>query len=335
MQSRSLRAEPHPRASVGTAFPYGGPKSEVPGKSHFDSARPGQAADRVVMAQTPTFSCRECKDGIEQPFPFSMAFQPIVNVTTGNVFAYEALVRGERGQSAASILAQVTKANRYAFDQSCRVKAISLAAQLGLRDTGAQLSINFMPGAVYSPAACIQPTLAIAREVGLPCDQIIFEITEAEVIDRPHISAIVEDYRQRGFKVALDDFGAGYCGLNLLADFPADIIKLDMDLTRNLTQRPAALAIVKLMVQLARTLGSQLIAEGIETVDEYNALRRCGIHLMQGYLFAKAAFEALPGFTLPNVRLDATEVGVGSRISAPISVDLLGGVAKAPHISLH
>jgi EAL domain-containing protein (putative c-di-GMP-specific phosphodiesterase class I) len=145
------------------------------------------------MAQTPPFSCNGCKDGIEQPFPFSMAFQPIVDVDTGKAFAYEALVRGERGESAGSILGQVTKANRYAFDQRCRVKAISLAAQLGLSDTGAQLSINFMPGAVYSPAACIQLTLATAREVGFPCDQIIFEITEAEeVVDRAHIRAIVE-----------------------------------------------------------------------------------------------------------------------------------------------
>jgi EAL domain-containing protein (putative c-di-GMP-specific phosphodiesterase class I) len=287
------------------------------------------------MAQTPPFSCNGCKDGIEQPFPFSMAFQPIVDVNTGKVFAYEALVRGERGESAGSILGQVTKANRYAFDQSCRVKAISLAAQLGLADTGALLSINFMPGAVYSPAACIQLTLATAREFGFPCDQIIFEITEAEeVVDRAHIRGIVKDYRQRGFKVALDDFGAGYCGLNLLADFPADFIKLDMDLTRNLPQRPSALAIVKLMVELARTLGNQLIAEGIETVDEYNALRRCGIHLMQGYLFAKPAFEALPPFALPNVRLDAIGFGESNRISTPVAADPLGSAAKTPDILL-
>jgi EAL domain-containing protein (putative c-di-GMP-specific phosphodiesterase class I) len=161
-------------------------------------AGPAHAADRFVMAQTPPFSCNGCKDGIEQPFPFSMAFQPIVDVDTGKAFAYEALVRGERGEPVGSILGQVTKANRYAFDQSCRVKAISLATQLGLADTGAQLSINFMPGAVYSPAACIQLTLATAREVGFPCNQIIFEITEEEVVDRAHIRAIVEDYRQRG-----------------------------------------------------------------------------------------------------------------------------------------
>jgi len=91
---------------------------------------------------------------------------------------------------------------------------------------------------------------------------------------------------------------------------------------------------VKLMVELARTLGSQLIAEGIETVDEYNALRRCGIHLMQGYLFAKPAFEALPCVALPNVRLDEIGSGEGNRISTPITVDPLGAAAKSPGILL-
>jgi EAL domain-containing protein (putative c-di-GMP-specific phosphodiesterase class I) len=294
-------------------------------------AGPAQAADRFDMAQTPPFSCKGCKDGIEQPFPFSMAFQPIVDVDTGKAFAYEALVRGEMGEPAGSILGQVTKESLCVRPELPREGYLARDATRSCRYRCAALNY-FMPGAVYSPAACIQLT---AREVGFPCDQIIFEITEEEVVDRAHIRGIVEDYRQRGFKVALDDFGAGYCGLNLLADFPADIIKLDVDLTRNLPQRPTALAIVKVMVELVRTLGSQLIAEGIETVEEYNALRRCGIHLMQGYLFAKPAFEALPRFTLPNVRLDAIKVGEDNRISTPVAVDSLGNAAQTPHIPLH
>ena len=248
-------------------------------------------------------SCDACKNGHEKPFPFSMAFQPIVNVDTGLAYAYEALVRGPEGQSAYSILSQVTAENRYAFDQGCRVQAITLAAKLGLVATGARLSINFMPGAVYSPAACIQLTLRTAREVAFPIERLIFEIVESEeVVDRAHLRTIVEEYRRRGFLVAIDDFGAGYSGLNLLADFPADVVKLDMDLTRNLHQRPAALTIVKHMVDLARALGSELIAEGVETVEEYAALRSCGIYLMQGYLLAKPAFEVLPSFTLPSMQ---------------------------------
>jgi EAL domain-containing protein (putative c-di-GMP-specific phosphodiesterase class I) len=179
--------------------------------------------------------CTACKDGVQPPFPFSMAFQPIVDVDSRSVFAYEALVRGPHNEPAETILSRVTPENRYAFDQHCRVTAITLAARLGLAQSGARLSINFMPGAVYSPAACIQLTLQTARHVNFPSDYLIFEITEDEqVIDPAHLRSIVKDYRRRGFQVALDDFGKGFSGLNLLADFPTDLIKLDMELIRNL-----------------------------------------------------------------------------------------------------
>ena len=244
--------------------------------------------------------CGACKDGAQQPFSFTMAYQPIVDTEAGRIFAYEALVRGPQGESAYSVLSRVTEENRYAFDQSCRVKAITLAAELGLPATGAKLSINFMPGAVYSPAACIQLTLNTAKAVSFPLDQLVFEITEAEEVkDRRHLVGIAEEYRRHGFQMALDDYGAGYAGLNLLADLPVDILKLDMDLTRNLHQRPTALAIVRSTVMLAAALKITLVAEGIETIEEYNAVRSCGIRLMQGYLLAKPGFEALPEFTLP------------------------------------
>ena len=93
-------------------------------------------------------SCKACKDGVQQPFIFSMAFQPIIDVETARVYAYEALVRGINKESAGMVLSKVTEENRYAFDQNCRVKAITLAKQLGLDKTDAKLCINFMPGAV-------------------------------------------------------------------------------------------------------------------------------------------------------------------------------------------
>ncbi len=236
------------------------------------------------------------------PFAFSMAFQPIVDVEAGSIFAYEALVRGPGGEGAMSVLSQVTAQNRYAFDQQCRVMSLQLATRLGLIETGAYLSINFMPGAVYSPAACIQLTLRTAEQLDFPCDRLIFEMTEhEEIVDRSHLQEIAGEYQRRGFRVAIDDFGSGFSGLNLLADFPCDIIKLDMDLTRNLDRRPRALRIVRHAVELAQSLGSLVVAEGIETLDEFQAVRDCGISLMQGYLFARPAFEALPGFTVPGL----------------------------------
>jgi EAL domain-containing protein (putative c-di-GMP-specific phosphodiesterase class I) len=254
----------------------------------------------VNITQHDVFGCNACKNGDELPFSFSMAFQPIVDVSTQTIYAYEALVRGANGEPSSTVLSQVTDANRYAFDQGCRVKSICLATQLGLVEAGARLSINFMPGAVYSPAACIQLTLKTAQSVGFPVELLIFEITETErVHDRAHLRAIVSDYKQRGFKVALDDLGAGYSGLSLLADTPTDIIKLDMSLIRNLNERPVALKIVESLTTLAVSLGCEMIAEGVETIEEYAALRACGISLMQGYLFAKPEFERLPSVVFP------------------------------------
>lgn len=253
-----------------------------------------------------TTKCSACRDGVGQPFPFSMAFQPIVDVEKNCAYAYEALVRGVNNEPAGTVLAQVTGANQYAFDQACRVQAITLASRLGLVETGARLSINFMPGAVYSPAACIQLTLKTANTIGFPLDRLIFEITESEeVLNRAHLANIFAEYRRHGFIMAIDDFGAGYSGMNLLADLPSDVLKLDMALTRDVHMRPRALAIVRSMVALCRSLDVKLIAEGIETVEEYDALRRCGVSLMQGYLLARPAFEALPPFTLPATVMTA------------------------------
>ncbi|WP_244592825.1 EAL domain-containing protein [Azospirillum palustre] len=221
-----------------------------------------------------------------------MAFQPIVDVANGGVWAHEALVRGLEGQGAGWVLGQVTDATRYAFDQSCRIKAIELASSLPMN--GARLSINFLPNAVYKAETCIRATLAAARRTGFPTDRIIFEVTENErVVDHDHLKSIFTEYRRQGFLTAIDDFGSGYSGLNLLAEFQPDIIKLDMELTRNIDTERARRSIVKAILSVCEDLAITPIAEGIETADEAKALRDLGVTLMQGYLFAKPAFQAV------------------------------------------
>lgn len=255
-----------------------------------------------ILSPTPQgAACGACNDGNTDLFPFTMAFQPIVDTETQTVFAYEALVRGPEGESAWSVLQRVTEANRYSFDQSCRVKAITLAAQLGIHQQGARLSVNFMPGAVYSPAACIQRTLRTAGETGFPLQNLIFEITEDErVRDTAHLQGIVSEYKRHGFALALDDFGSGYSGLNLLAALGVDLIKLDMLLVRDVHQRERSAAIVRSVSAMCSEMGVRVLAEGIETVEEYEFLRACGITLMQGYLFAKPMFEGLPEIAWPS-----------------------------------
>jgi len=224
-----------------------------------------------------------------------MAFQPIFDVETGAPFAFEALVRGPAGESAASILAQVTETSRYAFDQQCRVKAIETAVRAGILDTPARLSINFLPNAVYSPKACIQLTLKTASATGLPTERLLFEFTENEQITDPvHVAGIVAAYREMGFGTALDDFGAGHAGLSLLARFQPDLIKLDMELVRGIETSFPRRVIVSGIVRMCEALGITLVAEGVETEAELQVLRELGIRYLQGYHLARPALEALP-----------------------------------------
>ncbi len=217
-----------------------------------------------------SITCQGCRTQPESSFDFTMAFQPILDARRQEIYAHEALVRGVNGESAGKILGQ-------------------LAADLGLQQ---RLSINFLPNAVYEPAACIRMTVETARRVGLPLDRIIFEVTEGEqVVDHDKLIAIIRAYKEFGLLTAIDDFGAGYSGLNLLADFQPDIIKLDMALTRNIDSDRVRRSIVAGILTVCRELDIMVIAEGVETEAEYATLRELGVTYFQGYLFARPAFR--------------------------------------------
>lgn len=235
--------------------------------------------------------CSYCSEKITLDFDFTMAFQPIIDFEKKTIFAQEALVRGLNEEPAGEILGQLTADNLYKFDQMCRVKAVTLAAKLEIESF---LSINFLPNAVYKPENCLRTTLKAAAENDFPIERIIFEITEVErVADNNHLKDIVNEYKRHGFKTALDDFGSGYSGLNLLSAFQPDIIKLDMELIRDIDREPVKRIIVKNAVQICSDLGITIIAEGIENKDELTVLRDFGLNLFQGYYFAKPAFESI------------------------------------------
>jgi len=246
--------------------------------------------------------CGACRSDITPP-QFTMAFQPIVDVDTGDIYAYEALVRPLGGGSAAQVLSQINDQNRYSFDQACRVKAIELAARLGME---ALLSINFLPNAVYQPAACLQKTFEAAERARFPVHHLMFEVTENEPArDVGHLQSIFKEYRRHGMITAIDDFGAGHSGLNMLADFQPDVLKIDMALTRSIHTDPVRTRIAGAVVGLCRSLDISVIAEGVETIEEAVALRALGVHLFQGFLFARPLVEQLPA--VPASLLEALQ----------------------------
>jgi EAL domain-containing protein (putative c-di-GMP-specific phosphodiesterase class I) len=274
-----------------------------------------------MAAQKPR--CAACRTEVQLP-DFTMAFQPIIDIEMGEVFAYEALVRPVGGGTAAEVLDQITDQTRYSFDQSCRVKAIELAARLEMQSL---LSINFLPNAVYQPAACLQKTFEAAQRFRFPMHHLMFEVTENEPSrDVGHLQAIFTEYKRHGMITAIDDFGAGHSGLNMLAEFQPDVIKIDMALTRDIDTDPVRHKIAKAIIGLANSMHISVIAEGVETLGEAVALRKLGVTLFQGYLFAKPALEQLP--VVPLAVLDAVHRARSQALSA---ADTLGTVSSRSH----
>jgi EAL domain-containing protein (putative c-di-GMP-specific phosphodiesterase class I) len=224
-----------------------------------------------------------------------MAFQPIVALDGGRVYAHEALVRAPGGGSAAAVLRHVTPANQRAFHRLSRRRAFALAA--GQLAVGERLSLNLQPGAVETSACFLEELLEDAAGSGLAAHQLILEITESERARDPvGLARAADRWRAAGVLTAIDDFGAGHAGLSLLADWQPDLLKLDMSLIRGIDADPVREAIVAGLIGLAGRLGATLVAEGVETDAELASLTRLGVTHVQGYLLAR---PELQGFVRP------------------------------------
>ena len=239
-------------------------------------------------------TCNDCLSGKDLGFKIRMAFQPIIDWQSKSIFAYEALVRCPQGEGAGWVFQHINDDNKYYFDQACRVKAIETAAKLGCNSF---LSINFLPNAVYSPETCIKATIEAADLYGFDLNKLIFEVTEGEQIpDKAHLNRIFKSYAKRGFQTAIDDYGAGFATLDWLIELKPNLLKLDMQLIRDIEQHPAKQFIVEQTVAQCELQGTKVLAEGIESKAELDYLLTAGIHYFQGYYFAKPQLEYLASY---------------------------------------
>jgi EAL domain-containing protein (putative c-di-GMP-specific phosphodiesterase class I) len=236
-------------------------------------------------------SCRDCLSGADLGFELRMAFQPIIEWSSQSIVGYEALVRGAQGEGAGTVLARVTDANKYYFDQACRVKAIETATRLGLKKL---LSINFMPNAVYNPETCIRATIEAADLYGFDIRNIMFEVTEGEqILSHSHLLNIFQSYAERGFITAIDDFGAGFAHEDWLHSLKPRVLKLDMALIRDIDQSAEKQQHLQQILAQCALLGCKVLAEGVETAAELAYLAAQGIDWFQGYFFARPLLEQL------------------------------------------
>lgn len=246
---------------------------------------------------------------------YTFAFQPIIDIKAHEVFSYEALIRGPAREPASWVLGQVPPEEMLAFDREARNRAIRLASRLGLK---CRLNLNYLPQSQDSPAVSILMMLTEARRDHLPIDRLVLEVTECGAIENPALFAeLVNRYRASGLKVALDDFGAGYSGLNLLVDLQPDMIKLDMKLVQGIDRHGPRQAIVRAIRQACVDLGIDLIAEGVETEQEFAWLANEDIHLFQGFLLAEPGFECLPLVCFPVLNGSATQTADQCFTSGP------------------
>jgi len=229
---------------------------------------------------------------------FAYAFQPIVDAVDRKIVSYEALIRGAHGEPASEVFSRVPPEDMYRFDAAGRVAAIEQASQLGIC---CDLNLNLLPQSLLLSTSSIESMLEAAAKYDLPIKRIVIEVTEGEMIhDHVRFSQLINIYRRQGLKVAIDDFGAGYSGLNLLAEFQPDQIKMDMALMRGIESNGPRQAIVRAIASVCVDLGIDLMAEGVETLDEFQWLKDEGIRLFQGYLFAKPGFASLPPAEFPS-----------------------------------
>jgi EAL domain-containing protein (putative c-di-GMP-specific phosphodiesterase class I) len=230
-------------------------------------------------------------------------FQPIVNAQdTRQVFAHEALLRGRERDGTMVAPGRMLQLAReadllYQLDLAARTSAIREVARHHLQTP---VFINFTPAAIYDPAYCLRSTVSAISEAGIPPHNVVFEIIESDhTPDVYHLRGIIHFYRQAGFRVALDDLGAGYSSLNLIHQLRPDIVKLDMELIRHIDTDPYKAFITQKLVEIAQKLRIQTVAEGIETPEELRWARTHGVDFVQGYLVARP--QSPPAGTTPFI----------------------------------
>lgn len=220
------------------------------------------------------------------------ALQPIVEALTGKVSSFEALIRSPSGGSPANMFALVPADKLYDFDLETKACAFSLGSRM--LQAGEKLSVNLLPGVLCSVPGAVETLIAQIEAAGLRPEQIIIEVTETEAItDQDAFYQALKALRIAGTGFAIDDFGSGYSGLALLARFQPDKIKIDRALIEGIHLSGVKQAIVRSIARCCEELGITLVAEGVETLEEWCWLESIGIHLFQGFLFSRPILNSV------------------------------------------
>ncbi len=226
----------------------------------------------------------------------STIFQPVVDLRHGTVLGYEALTRGPAGSVYQMPLRLFEMAERadlvFELDRSCRRRALSSAAQLPKSD---KLFVNVYPSAMFDPDFQGAALVRLVEEQGLSPDRVVFEITEKSAIENYEVFAeALGELTRYGFSIAVDDVGSGYSGLETIARLNPKYLKFDRELIRDIDSSYIRREMTRALASFAQSIGSAIIAEGIERPEERDTLIDLGVEFGQGFLLGRPAGTFLP-----------------------------------------
>lgn len=219
----------------------------------------------------------------------SAVFQPIVDMRAGRVVGYEGLIRGPSDSPLHSPLRLFEVAREYNLkvqvEHLCRRVVLERFVEL---DLPGKLFLNISPRSLVARAAKYGETLAYIRKIGFSPERVIIELTESEpTYDYDVLRKAALHYRNMGFKIAMDDLGQGFSSLRLWSELQPDYVKIDMHFVKSIDTNPIKRQFVQSIQAIAEKSGSQVIAEGIETAQEFAAINDIGIAYGQGYHIAR------------------------------------------------
>ncbi len=251
---------------------------------------------------------------------FDVDLQPIVELATGRIVAFEALARWdhpERGRLGPGAFIEVAEASGLIVPIGLQVidRALDARASWDSSAAAVGVTINFAPRQLTEPGTEVRIADAVAR-TGLVPDLVTIEVTESALMS-DDAAAVLERLKEAGYRIAIDDFGTGYSSLSYLRRLPLDVLKVDRSFVLEVAENETARAIMGAIVDLAGALGVDLVVEGIETEEQRRVLADLGCPLAQGFLFhrpmstdaAREVAAATPSGAWPGGRLPAGGVG--------------------------
>ena len=216
-------------------------------------------------------------------------FQPIISADGQSIYAYEALSRGPSGSiffNPINLFEQAKQQQKlFALESVCRTQAIATFTQQQLPG---KLFLNISPDTLLQPDHHRGFTLEVMNTFGISPEQVVIEITEhSPTHDYELMRRAVKHYQAEGFSIALDDLGTGYSSLRLWSEVHPDFVKIDRCFISGIEKDRVKRDFVRSIIDIARSVNSQVIAEGIETLQEFEALSALGVDYLQGYYFAR------------------------------------------------